>query len=45
MKQIQQVLVAVDSSAMAEETLRRAILITKERDAQLIVVHIIERRS
>jgi len=42
MKQIQQVLVAIDSSALAEETLKRAILIAKEKIAQLIVVHIIE---
>ena len=42
MKRIQQVLVAIDSSTMAEETLKRAISIAKEKSAQLIVVHVIE---
>ena len=42
MKQIQQIVAAVDTSAMAEETLKRAISIAKEKNAQLIVVHVIE---
>jgi len=42
MNQVQQVLVAIDGSAMTEETLKRAILIAKEKSAQLIVMHVIE---
>ena len=42
MKQIQQVLVAIDRSAMAGEALKRAISITKEKSAKLIVIHVIE---
>lgn len=42
MKQIQQVLVAIDRSAMAGEALKRAISIAKEKSAKLIVIHVIE---
>lgn len=42
MKKINQILVAIDRSAMAEEALKRAISIAKEKDAQLIVMHVIE---
>ncbi len=42
MKQINQILVAIDRSAMAAEALKRAISIAKEKDAQLIVMHVIE---
>jgi len=42
MKQINQILVAIDRSVMAAEALRRAISIAKEKDAQLIVMHVIE---
>ncbi len=42
MKQVEQVLVAIDRSAMAEEVLKRAISVTKKKDAQLIVMHVVE---
>jgi len=42
MKKVNQILVAIDRSAMAEEALKRAISIAKEKDAQLIVMHVIE---
>ena len=42
MKKIDRILVAIDRSAMAEEALKRAISIAKEKDAQLVVVHVIE---
>jgi len=42
MKHVQQILVAVDSSVMAEESLKRAISIAKEKAAQLMVMHVIE---
>jgi len=42
MKKINQILVAIDRSAMAAEALKRAISIAKEKDAQLIVMHVIE---
>ncbi len=42
MKQINQILVAIDRSAMAAEALKRAIFIAKKKDAQLIVMHVIE---
>ena len=42
MKQVKQILVAVDRSAMAEEALKRAISVAKKKDAQLIVVHVTE---
>ena len=42
MKDFNTVLVAVDGSAMAMEALKRAISIAKKKDAQLIVVHVIE---
>ncbi len=42
MKQIRQILVAIDSSAMAEEALIRAISVAKATDAQLMVLHVIE---
>jgi len=41
-KKINQILVAIDRSAMAEEALKRAVSIAKEKDAQLIVMHVIE---
>lgn len=42
MKKINQILVAIDRSAMSEGALKRAISITKEKDAQLIVMYVIE---
>ncbi len=42
MKQIRQVLVAIDRSSMAGEALKRAISIAKEKSAELIVIHVIE---
>ena len=42
MKQVNQILVAIDRSAMAAEALKRAISIAKKKDAQLIVMHVIE---
>ncbi|WP_415406122.1 universal stress protein [Sulfurovum sp. CS9] len=42
MKKINQILVAIDRSAMAAEALKRAISIAKEKDAQLIIMHVIE---
>jgi len=42
MNKVQQILVATDRSAMANEALKRAILIAKEKDAQLFVIHVIE---
>ncbi len=42
MKEVNQILVAIDNSAMAEEALKRAISIAEEKDAQLIVIHVIE---
>lgn len=42
MKKINQILVAIDRSAMTAEALKRAISIAKEKDAQLIVMHVIE---
>jgi nucleotide-binding universal stress UspA family protein len=42
MKEVQQILVATDRSAMAEEALKRAISIAKKKSAQLIVVHVVE---
>lgn len=42
MKQVNEILVAIDRSAMAEEALKRAISIAKKKDAQLIVLHVIE---
>ncbi len=42
MKQVKEVLVAIDRSAMAEEVLKRAISVAKKKDAQLIVMHVIE---
>ncbi len=42
MKQINHILVAIDRSAMAVEALKRAISIAKKKDAQLIVMHVIE---
>jgi len=42
MKQMQQVLVATDRSAMAKEALKRAISIAKKKDAQLFIIHVIE---
>ncbi len=42
MEEVMKIVVAIDSSVMAEEALKRAISIAKEKDAQLIVVHVIE---
>lgn len=42
MKNIKKILVAIDRSAMAEEALKRAISMAKEKSAQLIVIHVIE---
>lgn len=42
MQKLQQVLVAIDRSAMAGEALKRAISIAKEKSAELIVIHVIE---
>ena len=42
MKKVNRILVAIDRSAMAEEALKRAIVIVKEKGAQLFVMHVIE---
>lgn len=42
MKEVNRILVAIDRSAMAEEALKRAISIAKEKEAQLVVMHVIE---
>jgi nucleotide-binding universal stress UspA family protein len=42
MKEVKQILIAIDRSAMAEEALKRAISIAKKKDARLIVMHVIE---
>lgn len=42
MKNIKKILVAIDRSGMAEEALKRAISIAKEKEAQLIVMHVVE---
>lgn len=42
MKEVNRILVAIDRSAMSEEALKRAISIAKTKNAQLIVVHVIE---
>jgi len=42
MKKINQILVAIDQSAMAREALKRAVSIAKEKEAQLFVMHVIE---
>ncbi len=42
MKQVKQILVAIDRSAMAEEALKRAISVAKKKEAQLIILHVIE---
>lgn len=42
MKEINQILVAIDMSAMSIEALKRAISIAKEKGAQLIIMHVIE---
>lgn len=42
MKEVKNVLVAIDCSVMAWEALKRAISIAKKKDAQLIVLHVIE---
>ncbi len=42
MKEIKKILVAIDRSAMAGEALKRAIFIAKEKEAQLVVMHVIE---
>jgi nucleotide-binding universal stress UspA family protein len=42
MKEVKTILVAIDFSAMAQEALKRAISIAEDKDAQLIVIHVIE---
>jgi nucleotide-binding universal stress UspA family protein len=42
MKKVNRILVAIDRSAMAEEALKRAVSIAKEKEAQLVVMHVIE---
>ena len=42
MNKVDRILVAIDRSAMAEEALKRAISIAKEKEAQLVVMHVIE---
>lgn len=42
MEEIQQVLVAYDRSEMSQEALKRAISVARKKEAQLIVVHVIE---
>ena len=42
MNRVRQILVAIDRSAMAEEALKRAIHIAKEKKVQLVVMHVIE---
>ncbi len=42
MKEVKTILVAIDYSAMANEALKRAISIAKKKNAQLIVMHVIE---
>lgn len=42
MKKINNILVAIDNSAMSREALKRAVSIAKEKEAQLVVMHVIE---
>ncbi len=42
MQEVQQVLVAYDRSEMSHEALKRAISVARKKEAQLIVVHVIE---
>ena len=42
MENVYRILVAIDMSKMAEEALKRAIIIAKEKNAQLLVIHVIE---
>ena len=42
MQEVQQVLVAYDRSEMSHEALKRAISVAKKKEAQLIIVHVIE---
>ena len=42
MKEVKEILVSIDKSAMAKEVLGRAISIAKKQDAQLVVIHVIE---
>jgi len=42
MKEMNRILVAIDSSAMSREALKRAVSIAKEKELQLIVMHVIE---
>ena len=42
MEEIQQFLVAYDRSKMSQEALKRAISVARKKEAQLIVVHVIE---
>lgn len=42
MKEVKNILVAINYSAMSNEALKRAISIAKKKNAQLIVMHVIE---
>lgn len=42
MKSIKRIMAAIDSSAMADEVLKRALKIAKSKDADLIVIHTID---
>ena len=42
MRQVKEILVAIDKSAMTKEVLARAILIAKKKDAQLMIIYVIE---
>jgi nucleotide-binding universal stress UspA family protein len=42
MRQVKEILVAIDKSAMTKEVLKRAILIAKKKDAQLMIIYVIE---
>ena len=42
MKEVNRILVAIDGSAMSREALKRAVSIAKEKEAQLIVMYVIE---
>lgn len=42
MQEVQQVLVAYDRSDMSQEALKRAISVARKKEAQLIVLHVIE---
>ncbi len=42
MQEVQQILVAYDRSEMSQEALKRAFLVAKDKNAQLIILHVIE---